>query len=204
MAITAGDVKLWGLLAGGLPAWPRVLELGEANWYCDLPKPGGVGNCVFAAAKRFYAETLQYSEIVSVDLNGTKAALRLDLNEPLPATAPFDRPFDVVINTGTLEHVFDQRQAWQTVHEATAAGGIMVHSLPVSGWPDHGFYTYQPCFLQDLEAANGYEPLAVYVAKDVNKPGNHTVHLAWRKQHGGPFCVPRQGRYNVKRDWRHE
>ena len=156
------------------------------------------------AARRFYGDTLDYREIVSVDLNGTPDAIPLDLNEPLPTEPPFHVPFDVVINTGTLEHVFDQRRAWQTVHEQTAVGGIMVHSLPVAGWPDHGFYCYQPCFLTDLEAANGYRPLAVVRSDDLGPAGSVQLHLAWRKERGGPFIVPQQGRYAAARDWRAE
>ncbi len=203
MAITRGDVELWGLLEGMLPLCPRVLELGEANWYCDLPLPDGARD-PFSAALRFYQRLFDYAEIVAVDLNGTSRALKHDLNEPLPDCPPFDVPFDVVINTGTLEHLFDQRQGWQTAHDMTATGGIMVHSLPVAGWPDHGFYCYQPCLVADVEKANGYQPLAVYCEKDIGATGNHQLHLAWRKVKDGPFVVPRQGRYTVQRDWRDE
>ncbi len=202
VAITKGDVELWGLLAGMLPPRPRVLELGEANWYCDLPMPDGARD-PWEAARFFYKATLDPVEIIAIDLNGTDRALRHDLNDPLPDSDTF-APFDIVINTGTLEHLFDQRQAWQTVHDMTAVGGIMVHSLPVAGWPDHGLYCYQPCLVADIERANGYQPLAVYCNRDAGGAGNHQLHVAWLKVKPGPFVVPRQGRYIIKKDWRDE
>lgn len=191
MAISQGDVDLWRLIAAAVPRGGRVLELGEANWYMDAEPPAG-SSSPWDAARRFYRDVLDPREVVAVDLNGTERSLRLDLNEPLPEAPPFDRPFDVVINSGTLEHVFDVRRAWQTAHDCCAAGGLMVHSAPVGGWEDHGFYTYQGCFFHDIEAANGYTPLAAVVSE---LSGGKQLHLAWRKGRDGPFRVPRQGRY---------
>lgn len=39
----------------------------------------------------------------------------------------------------------------------------MMHGMPLSGWVDHGFYSFNATFYWDLAAANGYEiDLALY------------------------------------------
>jgi hypothetical protein len=43
MAIARMDIEMWEALKakGVLPPAPLVLELGEANWYGDVPAPDG-------------------------------------------------------------------------------------------------------------------------------------------------------------------
>ena len=215
MAINAAEVEFWRLLRGRgvLPTNPRVLEIGEANWYGDVPLAdaqeialgGGPGDSAWDAAKAFYRGLLGLqTTFTAVDLHGTFRAVRHDLNEPPPPDL-FGGPFDLVVNSGTLEHVFDQRRAFQTVHEATAVGGLMVHDGPTSGWPNHGFVNYQPTFFRDLALANGYEAVgeSLWSQSGVRRSDydrltpatDFGLIVALRKTADAPFCVPRQGRY---------
>lgn len=181
MAITAQDVRMWENLKarGLLPVKPRVLEIGEANWFGDVPPPDGCEVDPWKAAKAFYREMLDCKELVAIDMQGP-TAIRHDLNDPLAALST---GFGIVINTGTAEHVFDQRQIFATIHDACTDGGIMTHNAP---WqhPDHGLYNYSPCFFTDLAAANAYEilyfDLGVFLC------------LAFRKSSDKPFRVPMQ------------
>lgn len=218
MAITAGDYLLWKILKQRerLPANPQVVEIGEANWYCDVPledlkRDYGVvptSADVFELAKKFYRAVLGEHRMIAIDLDGRPAALEYDLNRPVSQRLP---QFDLLINTGTIEHIFDQRQVWQTCHEITAPGGLMVHVAPMAGWFNHGFYTIQPTLIADLAAANGYHLEAIVYSENFvprettlaelshgSEPykGNVMLHWAWRK---GPantiFKVPQQGYY---------
>jgi SAM-dependent methyltransferase len=234
MAITTGDCLLWRTLRqmDAIPARPRVLELGRANWYGDigaaamnadlrafsdpddpwLPPAGKLNP--FSVADCYYHALLRHPERLAIDLDpGASGALRLDLNLPLPD--PFWDAFDIVINTGTLEHVFDQRQAWQTAHDACKPGGLMVHALPLWGWIDHGFYCHQPTLVADLATANGYDILAwIYaemqpssallvqsgadilsISKSRSQERPAMQHVAFRRPIAQPFRVPRQGVY---------
>ncbi len=65
--------------------------------------------------------------------------------------------FDLILNCGTSEHVFNQWNLFKTIHEAVKPGGIMYHRVPLTGHLDHGYFTYQPRFFFDLAKANGYE-----------------------------------------------
>ncbi len=194
MAISRGDVVLWKQLKArdAIPFRPSVLEIGEANWFGDFPVaevPGmDASGDIFALGKAFYRATLDYSKIVSIDFNGTPAALKYDLNHPLPSSLGL---FDVVINTGTVEHVFDQRTLFESIHNRTKPGGLMVHVFPVAGCTDHGFYTYSPCLIRELDRANGYECLAVC---EVVCGEDKLVYIAWRKPaESRPFANPQQG-----------
>lgn len=202
MALTQGDLAMWHALRelGVIPAKPRVLEIGQANWYGDAPTPPDcAGGDNFDVARRWYKQMLDFSAIVAIDYHG-KDALPFDLNEPLPL--PADEVFDVVINTGTAEHVFDQRQLFRTIHERTARGGLIIHAVPWKGWIDHGFYCYQPTFFIDLARANRYELLYDLTwtcgtqRKDEEVQENVMLYVALRQTRVEPFRVPQQGRYD--------
>lgn len=182
MAITAVEYAIFSELkkSGLLPPHPSFLELGEANWYGDVPYerlsddicrlPDNSDEQIqllqklidivraqqpdmpWDVAKIFYRLFLNCREIVAIDFGGTEKSLKLDLNQPIS----LGRQFDVVYNGGTAEHVFNVWQFFKTVHDHTAGGGVMIHGAPFTGWIDHGFFNFNPTFFWDLAAANGY------------------------------------------------
>lgn len=185
MAITGIEYNLFKLLReqSAVPLDSEVLELGEANWYGDVDvrvlgqdvyrfvpedsrqetfrrldeivaakRPG----MLFEIAKIFWQTFLQPRAMTAIDFHGTEQALKLDLNTPLD----LGRQFQVVLNLGTAEHVFNVAQVFKTIHDHAAPGGVMVHGLPFSGWVDHGFFNFNPTFYWDLAAANGYTVMA--------------------------------------------
>lgn len=253
MAITAADYILWHKLHNDrvIPFRPSVLEIGEANWYGDVPldtlradvvryAAEGTGDILnkrldelieakgtfwlFDVAKVFYEAFLGTQDTTAVDLHGTPRAFRYDLNVPIGLR----QNFQVVINTGTLEHLFNVAQGFRTVHDYCDVGGLMVHTFPFRGWLDHGFWAMNPTLLVDLEAANGYERLACCLyephesrltwledpvgcihrfAKEGKLAAESTIHVAWRQTTESSFVVPMQGYYGgtvsaaVREDW---
>jgi len=71
--------------------------------------------------------------------------------------------YDVVLNFGTTEHIFNQWNCFEVMHDATKVGGVIYHQLPASGYFDHGYYCYTPLFFQEMAAANSYEILDLFV-----------------------------------------
>ncbi len=172
---------------GLLPPSPAVLDLGEQNWYGDVSfkaievlanetlavdpdalagfredfrrtvKEIEAGTDIAVGLRRmgrlFYRAVFTPESYLAVDYDKNADALQHDLNLPLD----LDRQFDVVANIGTAEHVFDIARVFRTVHQATAPGGLMIHTVPFNGWWDHGFYSVQPTLFFDLAASNGYE-----------------------------------------------
>ena len=93
---------------------------------------------------------------------------------PAPYTEIFDlnfdecpekyrKHFDVVLNFGTTEHVFNQWNSFEVIHDATNVGGVIYCVLPMSAYLDHGFYCYTPLFFKDMAAANDYEMLDLFI-----------------------------------------
>lgn len=227
MAISYTHYKLLLSLKPLLPQGGTLLEIGEANWYGDLDARDvftpfqlmDFADNLFGVAKVFYQSLFAPSRIVSVDMNGTEAALKYDLNQRLPVDVGHvgDRcyeAFDVSINHGTAEHVFNIAQVFRTMHDWTVDGGLMIHEAPCTGWLDHGFYLLQPTLFYDLAAANGYtielialEEIAsrtilhletrdsfAELAKAGRVPMNSMLFVAMRKA-GGAFKIPWQGIY---------
>lgn len=92
---------------------------------------------------------------------GLKTEL-LDLNYDL-LPDKYTNYYDVVLNFGTTEHVFNQWNSFKIMHEAVKVGGIVYHQLPSTGYLDHGYFCYTPIFFRDIAKANGYEILEMFL-----------------------------------------
>lgn len=102
--------------------------------------------------KQIYKVLFDYSEILAVEYGGSSEAIKADLNEPIS----IGKKFDVSINCGTSEHVFNQYQFFKSMHEHTSPGGVMIHWTPTFGFVNHGFYNCHPGLFADLAYANKY------------------------------------------------
>jgi hypothetical protein len=242
VALTAVDYHVIEALrkAGLLPKKPAVLELGESEWFGDVPPQelAGVIDAVVSEparravlqrrlhellagdaphrgwdlAKVFYSAFLDYREIVAIDFHGTPAAQPIDLNHPVN----LGRRFDIVIDGGTAEHVFNVHQFFKTCHDMTLPGGLMLHNNPFRGWLEHGFYNFNPTFYWDLAAANRYEVLMlvytemaplrveqllsrekiIEMARGGELGANAMLYAVYRKPPAdAPFAIPAQGFY---------
>ena len=82
--------------------------------------------------------------------------LLADLNRPLPEE--LREGFGLVLDSGTLEHVFDVRQGVENVMRALRTGGRVVHFNPAAD-VDHGFYSFSPTLYFDCYRANGFDDM---------------------------------------------
>lgn len=95
------------------------------------------------------------SEYHDFDLN-KKAEIVLDLAKPLPSK--YQDRATCVINAGTFEAIFDQRQVFENMHAMATQGGTLIHLVPTT-WYNHGFYNIDPLLFRSLWRENGYEVL---------------------------------------------
>lgn len=95
----------------------------------------------------------------SLDVSGYEGATHIfDLNdEELPVT--LQGRFDLVLNGGTLEHVFHLPNALTNVTRMLRADGVVVHVLPCNNWVDHGFYQFSPTLMFDYYREAGFQVL---------------------------------------------
>jgi hypothetical protein len=146
-----------------------------------------------------------------VDPGTPGSKYRLDLNQPLP----IDEQFDLVINIGTAEHIFNVHQFFKTAHDRTRTGGLMMHSAPFTGWPDHGFFNFQPTFFFDLARTNRYDIVSFicgrilpfeyvqlathddipHLIKTKKIPEGSHINVVYRKMSDSDFQIPMQAYY---------
>lgn len=92
----------------------------------------------------------------AIDIDGSPGSIPLDLNyDPVPQDHV--GRYHLVTNYGTTEHVANQLNAFKVIHDLTAQGGVMIHTLPAQGMPNHGLINYNPKFFWMLARSNGYK-----------------------------------------------
>jgi hypothetical protein len=119
-----------------------------------------------------YFLAIGYNNYQSIDINGAYDSYEFDLNEDIKKTYSFDRQYELVINNGTGEHVFNQANLYLNFHNLTKKNGLMLNIVPFIDWINHGFYNYNPIFFADLAASNKYEILKLTLA---NRDGAELV-----------------------------
>lgn len=77
-----------------------------------------------------------------------------DLNQPIPDA--LRGRFGVVIDGGTLEHIFDVPQALRNMKAMLRPGGRIIHLNPMNSWAEHGFYQLSPTLYHDFYTTNGF------------------------------------------------
>jgi hypothetical protein len=91
----------------------------------------------------------------SIDIDGSPGSIPLDLNYDGVSSAARGK-YHVVTNFGTTEHVANQLNAFEIIHDLTASGGVMIHDLRAQGAINHGLVNYNPKFFWMLARSNDY------------------------------------------------
>lgn len=94
----------------------------------------------------------------AVDYKTTK----FDLNHD-SLSKEFRGSFDLVVNFGTTEHVINQANSFEVIHDAVKHGGVIYHQLPAAGFFDHCYFLYTGRFFFDLAGYNEYEVLRAWL-----------------------------------------
>jgi SAM-dependent methyltransferase len=73
--------------------------------------------------------------------------------------------FDVVLDSGTLEHVFHVPNALKNIISLVKVGGRVIFLSPSSNHLDHGFYMFSPTIFVDYFLVNKFEIDTCYVVR---------------------------------------
>lgn len=95
-------------------------------------------------------------QVHSLDASDYEGATHLhDLNRQPPD--PLAAAYTVVLDGGSLEHVFNFPRALKSCMEMVAVGGHFLAITPANNFMGHGFYQFSPeLFLSVFVEANGY------------------------------------------------
>jgi SAM-dependent methyltransferase len=128
-----------------IPSWASTRRAGNVSdtaFFAMLGLPG--------------AKALDYSEYEGAELVH-------DLNQPLPPQ--LHGRFGLIIDGGTIEHVFDVRQSLTNIALLLKPGGRVIHISPANNYVNHGFYQFSPTLFFDYYAANQFADLRCFVAE---------------------------------------
>lgn len=157
--------------AGDLKQGDAMLDIGASELFCE-ENPQSINDFLdfFGAPRYPEKELLRMADrafaadlfrragfpYAALDYANFPEIIRLDLNtDSLPRR--HRRRYRFVANSGTSEHILNQYNVFQVVHDAASEGAIMYHGVP--GWGDyeHGIIGYSPKFFWALATANDYQ-----------------------------------------------
>lgn len=76
------------------------------------------------------------------------ASIVFDLQKPAPHD--YFSQWDLILDFGTTEHIFDQKTTLNNIYNFLKPNGIYVAIIPRTNWNDHGLYQYSPEFYWTL------------------------------------------------------
>ena len=120
----------------------------------ELHKKGVTGT---GRADSLLTELLAIQQLVSIDASDYEGATIVhDMNAPIPEV--MHGTFDAVIDTGTLEHVFNFPVAIANCMNMLRVGGRFYALTPANNHCGHGFYQFSPeLFFRLFGGVNGFE-----------------------------------------------
>jgi SAM-dependent methyltransferase len=169
----------------------------------------------------------QFSSLDNSKFEGAEYIFDLN-NNILPEN--LKEKFDVIIDHGTLEHVFHFPNALNNIFQMLKIGGRVIHSSPGENYFDHGFYMFSPTIFYDFYSQNkwiintiqvfqmtpnqeteppffaDYEPNLFsnlsYGGLDNKMYG--TICIAEKQQESSGNIIPQQGLYARMSNWQIE
>ena len=141
---------------------PSPLQPGE-RVDTNIPEWAGTSHAHNVSDVVFF-RLLGLADVQALDYSDFEGAEILhDLN--LPAPDCLRGRFGLIVDGGTLEHIFDVRQSMSNVAAMLKPGGRVIHVSPTSNWVNHGFFQFSPTLFYDYYAANGFVELRAWLAE---------------------------------------
>ena len=113
----------------------------------NIPDWRGSENEQFTSDAAFFY-TLGMQDVRALDVSDFEGAeITWDLNRPV--TSELESRFDLILDSGTLEHVFDVNTAMRNLVKMLRPGGRVIHFSPANNFCNHGFYQFSPTFFAD-------------------------------------------------------
>jgi hypothetical protein len=132
-------------------------ERGRDDLAARFSQAPGDGYCECLLKTAFAAE-----KVTSIDVSSYEgASLIHDMNTPIAPAS-----YSMVLDFGTLEHVFNVPVAFDNVAKLAAQGGYILHMLPCNNFVGHGFYQFSPEFFFQIYAPErGFKGTRVFVVR---------------------------------------
>lgn len=134
------------------------VQLSNKEFYAVMGRHKGDSDNYAEALLQFVASAAVVHSLDYSDYEG--ATIVADLGLPIPESTL--EPYDLVIDGGTIEHVFDVNEALANCSRVCADGGLIIHILPANNFNGHGFWQFSAeVFFSLYSAANGFDETEV-------------------------------------------
>ncbi len=111
-----------------------------------------------------FFKLLGITDIMALDYSDYEGAeIQHDLNYVVPNE--LQNRFSLIIDAGTLEHIFDIKQSLMNIASMLKTGGRIIHFSPASNHVNHGFYQFSPTLFFDYYGANGFGNLKGFLVE---------------------------------------
>ncbi len=106
--------------------------------------------------------TFGAEKVDSIDVSDyERATIIHDMNKPIDAS--LKNKYSVVIDGGSLEHVFNFPQAIKNCMEMVEPGGYFIGITPANNYFGHGFYQFSPeLYFRIMDSKNGFKMKKLY------------------------------------------
>ncbi|MEK6891391.1 MAG: hypothetical protein AABX03_04615 [Nanoarchaeota archaeon] len=139
-----------------------------------------------------------------------KANIKFDFNRPIDKK--YYEKYNTVIDIGSLEHIFDTKQAMENCLRMVKVNGFYFLHTPVNGYFKDGFHTFNPDAIIGALKSNGfqiiYEKYGTLRGKEIKNPAyGRDVNLwivARKLKKIDKFNIPQQEWWDemLKEDWK--
>jgi hypothetical protein len=118
-------------------------------------------------------KSLGFAQVESMDVSISESpTYQWNLNNPIPDY--LKNKYDVIMDGGTSEHIYNFPQVLKNIHNMLNENGIIIHAAnPINNHVDHGYYSFSPMLFYEYYLVNSYEILhscILQINKNVNKP----------------------------------
>lgn len=117
-----------------------------------------------------YIHAKTFLEFLGIDEENYYDIDKFDFDKPKiihdlqnPIDKKFHNFFNLIIDGGTLEHIFDIKSVMENIARMTNIGGYVLQIIPAQNFLNHGFYQFSPTFFYDFYSNNGFEIIESYL-----------------------------------------
>lgn len=154
----------------------RTVTLGRQNISYRIPELKHLDPEECQSLSEYLRKKETYVDNPLRDYFGASIVDSIDKSEYEGATIIFDMnneistelmgKYDTVINSGTLEHIFNIPQALDNTSSLCKPGGQIIHALPANNFCGHGFWQMSPeLFFTLYSDKNGYQDTEVFLGR---------------------------------------
>ena len=120
-------------------------------------------------------------DVTVLDPFDPRADLRYDLNSPVPYSQ--HEKYQVLMDLGSLEHIFDTKQVLENCMRMVKIGGLYILHTSVNGYIYHGLHVFNPMLITEAFRLNGFDIIYLrYSSKNgvpLNDPAEAPDSLIW-------------------------